>query len=114
LPNQGVDEHPNVVLIHGARSRHRQPRGVPRLRRVELHPRRPHEGRRRGDFLPLLRMSSHPRAHWRPWRMPNRSTCRSTMVGHSAACDQSGGGRPGPFRGAATTWPGHRAPLTNV
>ena len=41
----------------GRGRRHRQPGGVPGLRRVELHPRRPDQGRRRGDTLPLLGLS---------------------------------------------------------
>ncbi len=53
---------PGIHRVHpaepvGRSRRHRQPRGVPRLRRVQLHPRRPHQGRRRRDALPLLRLT---------------------------------------------------------
>ncbi|GAB92375.1 putative oxidoreductase [Gordonia rhizosphera NBRC 16068] len=44
----------------GRGRRHRQPRPIPRLRRVELPPRRPHQGRRRRNPLPLFGVTNPP------------------------------------------------------
>ena len=58
--------HPAEAVGRGRR--HRKPRGLPRLRRVHLHPWRPDQGRRRRDALPLLGLSSKPVPQSRPDR----------------------------------------------